>query len=236
MSEVRELEKILNKLESERNKMKQVAKGGFFGLKKKQGGNINFENDEVGDTSLSSKKIVARGAGFMGSRADKMGENYQNQGYWPVTEKMGGALSGGKKMKQMERVCQCGGVVAGSLGGMEAGSMGGRMKKSTMNAGDWGGGSVGGVYAGSMKKMKKEEIEDSMSDEDGGDWAGGRKRGRPKKKVSYGGDWDTVDHDTGVGAGHSKTSPWIKYVKAYAKKHKISYREALSQAGPSYHH
>jgi hypothetical protein len=31
------------------------------------------------------------------------------------------------------------------------------------------------------------------------------------------------------------TTPWVKYVKKYAKKHDLTYGEALSEAGPSYH-
>lgn len=33
----------------------------------------------------------------------------------------------------------------------------------------------------------------------------------------------------------AKTNPWIKHVKAYAKAHKVTYPEALTLAGPSYH-
>ena len=40
-----------------------------------------------------------------------------------------------------------------------------------------------------------------------------------------------------VGAGSkagAKTNPWIAHVKAYAKKHNISYGDAISKARPSY--
>ena len=36
-----------------------------------------------------------------------------------------------------------------------------------------------------------------------------------------------------VGAG-GKTNPWIAHVKAYAKKHNLSYGDAISKARPSY--
>jgi hypothetical protein len=35
--------------------------------------------------------------------------------------------------------------------------------------------------------------------------------------------------------GAKKSSPWIAHVKAFAAQHGISYKQALSQAGASYH-
>jgi hypothetical protein len=38
-----------------------------------------------------------------------------------------------------------------------------------------------------------------------------------------------------VGAGKRPASKWVEFVKKYAKDHKVSYKEAMSQAKASYH-
>jgi hypothetical protein len=54
-----------------------------------------------------------------------------------------------------------------------------------------------------------------------GSGANGAGRRRPKKKGG-----------ANVGAG---ANPWISHVKAYAKKHNLSYSVAIKKARPSYH-
>ena len=57
---------------------------------------------------------------------------------------------------------------------------------------------------------------------------GGVRAGKkPKKRV-------TKRAGVKAGAKRSKSSPWIAHVKAYSKKHNISYGDALKKAGPSY--
>lgn len=51
-------------------------------------------------------------------------------------------------------------------------------------------------------------------------------KGRGKRAAGYSG---------GISGGRGGNSKWIKHVKAYAKKHRISYGEAMSAARSSYH-
>ena len=40
--------------------------------------------------------------------------------------------------------------------------------------------------------------------------------------------------DAGKSASLARVSPWLDYVKAYAEKNKITYKQALKDASPSY--
>jgi hypothetical protein len=57
-----------------------------------------------------------------------------------------------------------------------------------------------------------------------------------KSNVMLGGDGKTNDPKGGSmkQKQKAKENPWIKHVKAYAAKHKITYAEAISKAKSSY--
>lgn len=140
MTEVKKLEDILNKLEKSREHVMKMAEGGFLGLSKKGGkcccsggASINFVNQDEGNTSINlkkkgrgrpSKSLV--GGGFIGTKSDKIGMNYGNQGYQPTPEKMGRGVVGGR-------------VSGGRLsGGNFDGVVGGaKKKKMPKGANDW---------------------------------------------------------------------------------------------------
>jgi len=44
----------------------------------------------------------------------------------------------------------------------------------------------------------------------------------------------TLSNTASGGGGAPRSSPWIEHVKAYAKRHKLTYKDALSRASPSY--
>jgi hypothetical protein len=44
----------------------------------------------------------------------------------------------------------------------------------------------------------------------------------------------TLSNLANRGGGAPRSSPWIEHVKAYAKRHKLTYKDALSSASPSY--
>jgi len=156
------------------------------------------------------------------------------------------ALTGGKKRGRPSKKAQmeAGGPLSGLLGmiGLGEEKAGGKKrgrpsKKAQMEAGGPLSGLLGMIGLGEEK-------------------AGGKKRGRPSKKAQMeaGGIFDdilgtvgkvvktTADvapdalklfkmvKGKGMEAGAKKSSPWIAHCKAFAKKHKMSYRDALRDA------
>lgn len=85
---------------------------------------------------------------------------------------------------------------------------------------------------------RKRVVRRRAGDDCGGDDCGGaRRRVRRRRAGDY--DMDIID-GRGEGmkkrkrVGHKRSSPWIAYVKKYAKAHNMDYGQALSKAGPSY--
>jgi hypothetical protein len=86
-----------------------------------------------------------------------------------------------------------------------------------------------------VEQMDDEEYDDEYDDED--DDEGFRPimegDGRRKKGKGLKGSPLQIQHPNVVGKG-KRISPWIEHVKAYAKKHKIPYRDALKLSRDSY--
>jgi hypothetical protein len=78
--------------------------------------------------------------------------------------------------------------------------------------------------------------------EDKEEATGGKKKINRLKKANQWASFsaDTIDKGLDLGlkakmiAGAKKPSAWIAFVKSYASKHNITYKEALSKAGPEY--
>jgi hypothetical protein len=74
-----------------------------------------------------------------------------------------------------------------------------------------------GIFSSLLSKIGLGEGEDENMDMEGGKKKKGLKKARKGKGITGGA-------ETG---GAKKTSPWIAHVKAFAKKHKMKYNEAL---------
>lgn len=80
-----------------------------------------------------------------------------------------------------------------------------------------------------IKHVKKVQKEQNLPYKEALKVASKSYKSKAKPKTSKGG------ITGGIEAGKKKVkSPWIKYVKEYAKKHNIPYKEALSKASDSY--
>lgn len=119
------------------------------------GASINFVNQDEGNTSISLSgkkgrprksvvslpisqplKVVGKkrgrpskslvGGGFIGTKSDKIGMNYGNQGYQPTPEKMGRGVVGGR--------VSGGRVSGGNFDGVVGGA---KKKKVNKGANDW---------------------------------------------------------------------------------------------------
>lgn len=96
-------------------------------------------------------------------------------------------------------------------------------------------------------RMHHRRIAHHRGGDEGGELIGGRKHRVHHRKAGVSAGRRRVHHRKHAGEGegrrmhHKKragvragANPWISHVKAYAKKHHISYRDAMSRARASY--
>lgn len=157
MSQVKKLEELLKKLEKSREQLKKNAEGGFLGIGHQRRTGGNFDGVVGGKKKVSVPKCSCNGGAFLGTKADKVGDNSGVRG-GAYIDKDGNLAHGTRQIS--------------SRGPQR---------------------SVKGGYLS------------------GGYLSGGRTSG-----------------------GARKPNKWIQHVKAYAKKHNISYAEAITQAKSSY--
>jgi len=154
----------------------------------------------------------------------------------------GGAVSGGKRGRKSKAMKEGEGILSGLLGTIGLGKEGGAVSGGRMHR-KRGGIQTGGIQTGGLARAVGSgmgELEGSGFFDDVLDKISSV-ASTVKKGVDIGKDLGLLKGKgrkrAGASTGGAVTggaSPWISHVKAYAKKHGVSYKDALKQAKATY--
>jgi len=154
----------------------------------------------------------------------------------------GGAVSGGKRGRKSKAMKEGEGILSGLLGTIGLGKEGGAFSGGRMHR-KRGGIQTGGIQTGGLARAVGSgmgELEGSGFFDDVLDKISSV-ASTVKKGVDIGKDLGLLKGKgrkrAGASTGGAVTggaSPWISHVKAYAKKHGVSYKDALKQAKATY--
>ena len=154
----------------------------------------------------------------------------------------GGAVSGGKRGRKSKAMKEGEGILSGLLGTIGLGKEGGAVSGGRMHR-KRGGIQTGGIQTGGLARAVGSgmgELEGSGFFDDVLDKISSV-ASTVKKGVDIGKDLGLLKGKGRKRAGASTggavsggASPWISHVKAYAKKHGVSYKDALKQAKATY--
>ena len=206
-----------------KKKNKTVSQFNSFGKGFQEGFQIPFQMAGDAATAIAPAVALANGAGKGSAELEKAKDSLKK------------FVSGERKTKPSKKhieLLEKNGLISKKVNEVVEDATGGKVSR-IKKAEKWRDYSVDTIDKGLDLASKGKNIF-------GGSLDGGKVNRLKKAKSWASFSADTIDKGLDLGlkakmiAGAKKPSAWIAFVKSYASKHNITYKEALSKAGPEY--